>query len=127
MRSSVATLVALPGLVVLISGCAGVSPVQVGQMVGTIAGSAVLPGAGGPVGSLVGLLAGMVVQGEVDKSTEKRERKDLNQQLADDTVSSEQAAPPLGEPTRVWVDETVQNGRVIPGHFESRVLSLAGS
>ena len=105
-----------------ITGCAGVSPVQVGQTAGTIAGGAIAPGIGAPLGALVGLLAGMVVQGEVDKSTEQRERRDLGKQLARGSHPTSDAALPEGMPTRVWVDETVHKGRLIAGRFETRHL-----
>ena len=62
-------------LLMLCSGCAGVSPAQFGQTAGAITGSLIAPAVGAPIGALVGTLAGMVVQGQVDKSTEKRERK----------------------------------------------------
>lgn len=108
----------------LASGCAGVSPAQVGQTAGTIAGAAIAPGVGAPFGALVGLLAGMVVQGRVDKATEKRERKELSDQLAvgEPSPASPRVSSPQGEPTRVWVDETVQDGRLLAGRFETRVL-----
>ena len=106
-----------------VAGCAGVSPAQVGQTVGTIAGSAVVPGIGAPVGALVGLLTGMLVQGEVDKVTEKRERKELSGQLASRPDSPGSPEPSVqGTPTRVWIDETVEQGRVIAGHFDTRAL-----
>ena len=68
-------------LSVMASGCAGVSPAQVGQTAGTIAGAAIVPGVGAPIGALAGLLAGMVVQKQVDKVTEKRERKELGDRM----------------------------------------------
>ena len=108
----------------LCAGCAGVSPTQVGQTAGTIAGSAIAPGIGAPIGSLVGLVAGLLVQGHVDKVTEKRERKELGDQMA--TKGSVAAPPqetaPPGAPTRVWVDETMRDGRLIAGHFDVREL-----
>ncbi len=107
----------------LCSGCAGISPSQVGQTVGTIAGSAIAPGVGAPLGALVGLLAGLFVQGEVDKVTETRERKELSEQLAvgsGPAPPAEASTPPQGEPVRVWVDETVLDGRLIAGHFDTR-------
>ena len=108
---------------VLASGCAGVSPAQVGQTAGTIAGAAIAPGVGAPFGALVGLLAGMVVQGHVDKATETRERKELSDQLAvGEQPTAPRASAPQGEPTRVWVDETVQDGRLLAGRFETQVL-----
>ena len=106
----------------LCTGCAGIAPAQLGQTLGTIAGAAVAPGVGAPIGALVGLLAGMVVQGKVDQATEKRERKELGDQLTTGSFpASEGSVPaPQGEPTRVWVDEAVQSGRLVAGHFEVR-------
>ena len=109
--------------VLLCAGCAGVSPAQVGQTAGTIAGAAVAPGVGAPIGALVGLLAGMVVQGHVDKVTEKRERKELGDELASGVPSSGEGSTVLhGEPTRVWVDEAFKDGRLMAGHFEVREI-----
>ena len=96
-----------------------------GQTIGTIAGSAIAPGIGGPIGSLVGLAAGLIVQGEVDKVTEKKERKELSQQLggsADSTLAAASESPPQGQPVRVWVDETAKDGRLIAGHFDARSI-----
>lgn len=111
----------------LTGGCAGIPPAQVGQAAGTIAGAAIAPGIGAPLGALVGMLAGMVVQGEADKVTEKRERRELGDQLAVGAQASEAASPtpggaPQGEPTRVWVDETVRDGRLVAGRFETRYI-----
>ena len=105
-------------------GCAGVAPAQVGQTAGTIAGAAIAPGVGAPIGALVGLLAGMVVKGQVDKVTEKHERKELGEQLVAGSVpaSGETTPAPQGEPTRVWVDETLEKGRLVVGHFEVRYV-----
>ena len=116
-------LVGVAGLVVF-CGCAGVSPAQVGQTAGTIAGAAVAPGVGAPLGALVGLLTGMVIQGQVDKVTEQHERKELGEQLASALPRQDEEAvpPPSGEPARVWVDETLQGGRIVDGHFEARSL-----
>ncbi|MBI3330512.1 MAG: hypothetical protein HYZ96_00200 [Candidatus Omnitrophica bacterium] len=113
----------------LCSGCAGVSPSQMGQTAGTIAGAAIAPGVGAPLGALVGLLAGMLVQGKIDQATEKRERKELGEQM---TVGSRAAQPaganasPQGEPVRVWVDEGVSDGRLIAGHFAILPVSDTG-
>ena len=105
------------------SGCAGISPAHMGQTMGTIAGAAIAPGIGAPIGALAGLLAGLVVQGEVDKVTEKRERKELNEELAASSPpTSEGDTPSQGETVRVWVDETVQNGRLVSGHFDTRYI-----
>jgi len=114
--------------IVLTSGCAMMSPVQVGQTAGTIAGAAAVPGIGAPLGALVGMLAGMLVQGQVDQVTEQRERKELAEQLQDEPITasaqlaSTATAPVGGHPTRVWVDETVENGRILAGRFETRHL-----
>ena len=101
-------------------GCAALPPAQVGQTIGTIAGAAALPGIGAPIGALAGLLAGMAVQTHIDKTTETKERKDLGRELASGQSSNVSVQSPSGEPTRVWVDETTQNGRVIAGHFDVR-------
>lgn len=109
--------------VILSSGCAGMAPAQVGQTAGTIVGAVIAPGIGPPLGALAGLLGGMLVQGEMDKVTEKRERKTLGDQLGSRSPGPpEETAPSRGVPTRVWVDETVQGGRLIAGHFEARSL-----
>ncbi len=113
------------GLALLLTGgCAGVSPAHVSQTVGTIVGSAIVPGIGAPLGALVGMLAGVVMQGHVDKVTAVRERQELNDQLAQAPSQqvSQQAVPLQGEPTRVWVDETVSEGRVLAGHFGVRYI-----
>lgn len=110
---------------VLLSGCATVPPQQVGQMVGTLAGSVIVPGVGAPLGSLVGLLTGMVLQQQVDKVTEKKERVTLGQELHqthDGAAAMAGMDQPLGVPTRVWVDETVRAGRVIAGSFQERYI-----
>ena len=110
------------GLAALLAdGCAGVPPAQVAQTAGTIVGSAIAPGIGAPIGSLIGLLAGLVVQDQADKANEKQERKDLSGRMG--TVAAEgEGTPPQGEPVRVWVDETVHDGRLLAGHFDVRYL-----
>jgi len=107
----------------LAGGCANVPPAQVGQAAGTIAGGAIIPGIGAPVGALVGLLAGMLVQGHVDRTTETRERKELGDQLTTARpAGSQEAASADGQSIRVWVDETVKNGRLVAGHFDVRYV-----
>ena len=115
-------LVAGIGCSLFWAGCAGVPAAQVVQTAGTIVGSAIAPGIGAPLGSLVGLLAGMLVQGQVDQATETRERQELGSQMDVGQPASGSAAPPQGEPTRVWVDEAVQGGRLITGHFDTRYI-----
>ena len=118
-RSLSAVVAALIGL----GGCAGISPVQVGQTAGTITGAVIAPGVGASLGALVGMVAGMVVQGEMDRTTARKERIDLGRQLAGSPATDQPPEEPLqGTPTRVWVDETLQNGRLIPGHFDTRLL-----
>lgn len=102
------------------AGCAGVGPAHIAQTAGTIAGSALAPGIGAPIGSLVGLALGLLVQREVDKVTEQRERRELGDQLARKPADPSDAAAPQGEPVRVWVDEQVRDGHLIPGHFAAR-------
>ena len=117
----------LVAVLLLAPGCAALAPQQVGQMVGTVAGSAIVPGLGAPIGGLLGLLAGMVVQKRVDQVTEQHERIELGQQLnrigpSEGAPTAERDAPPFGTPTRVWVDETWREGRLVAGSFEERYL-----
>ena len=104
------------------SGCSAVSPTQVGQAAGTIAGATLIPGIGAPLGTLVGTLAGLVIEQQVDKVREQKERTELAKQLHGRPTTSSSASPerPLGEPARVWVDERLEDGRLIAGHFEFR-------
>jgi hypothetical protein len=107
----------------LAAGCASVPPAQLGQTAGTIAGAAIAPGIGAPIGALLGALAGMVVQRKVDQTTETRERRELGEQMAAVAAAGAPGQPvPQGEPVRVWVDETVKDGRLLPGHFEVRYV-----
>jgi len=105
-----------------VTGCAGMSPTQVGQTAGSIAGAALAPGLGMPLGALLGTLAGLVFEQRLDQVREKRERVELNDQLArpSSPMTSESSIPPVGAPTRVWVDERVEAGRLLAGHFEVR-------
>ena len=106
-----------------LSGCASMNPAQIGQTAGTILGSAIVPGIGAPLGALVGLLGGMLVQGQIDKVTETKERRTLGDQMASaPAAGTEPSADPLGAPTRVWVDETFHNGRLMAGHFDTRPI-----
>ncbi len=110
--------------VLLVAGCAGVSPTQLGQMIGSVAGGAIAPGVGVPLGGLIGNVAGMVVEHQVDKAREQHERVDLSRELQRPTASGQGAPQPaaLGTPTRVWVDEHLQQGRLVAGHFELRPI-----
>ena len=109
------------GLLVL-AGCSGVSATQVGQTAGTIAGSAIAPGIGSTLGALVGTLAGLVIDQQVDKVREQKERVELGHQLGSPSDQARANEPPVGQPTRVWVDEQVSGGRVLAGRFEVQYL-----
>ena len=102
------------------------SPTQVGQATGSIAGGALAPGIGVPLGALIGTLAGMVVEQRLDQAREGKERVELSQQLQrpEDAqgVSTAADAHTSGQPTRVWVDEQWEHGRLIAGHFETRTI-----
>lgn len=98
---------------------------QVGQAIGSVVGSAIAPGVGTTLGSLAGIMAGMVAQGHIDKATEKKEQKVLSEQMsrpAQSQAASLDTSTPaaMGPPTRVWVDETIQNGQIASGRFETR-------
>ena len=110
--------------ILLLAGCAGVSPVQVGQMAGGIAGSAIAPGPGTQLGALVGTMAGMLVQNQMDKKQEDSERRELSRDLHPQSGASAggTAMASLGTPTRVWVDEQLADGRLVQGHFEERAI-----
>ncbi|MBI2174802.1 MAG: hypothetical protein HYU33_06360 [Candidatus Omnitrophica bacterium] len=58
----------------------------------------------------------------MDKATEKRERQTLGEQMQSIARSGteESISAVAGEPKRVWVDETVEKGRVIAGYFDVR-------
>lgn len=123
-------------LLLALTGCSAMSPTQLGHAVGGIAGSLIAPGVGAPLGALVGTLGGLLVEGQVDKAREGRERGELGQQLgappiaptAASTVSAMVGLPApsvarqAGMPTRVWVDEQFKDGRLITGHFEVRPI-----
>ena len=111
---------------VLCTGCATLHPAQVGHLVGTIAGAALAPGIGAPLGGLVGILTGSALQRGFNKANEGRERAELRQQLKRPTTSSapQRAGTSVLQtiPTRVWVDERVEEGRLVAGHFDVRQL-----
>ena len=113
----------IPWSLLILAGCAGIPPPsQIGQTAGSIAGAAIAPGVGMPIGALIGTLAGMLIEHQVDQSTQRKERVDLGRQLATGPSRSGQGPPgPIaGTPTRVWVDEHVEQGRLMAGHFELR-------
>ena len=108
-----------------VGGCASFSPVQLGQTAGTIAGAAAIPGIGAPVGAIMGSLLGSIFQKKMDQVTEQRERIELADQLeggSGRSVSEARTALPRGEPVRVWVDEVIEEGQLMAGHFETRYL-----
>jgi hypothetical protein len=113
-------------LVAMTSGCSSMSPSQIGQTAGTIAGGAIAPGIGVPIGALVGTLTGMVVEGHLDKARERKEHVELSNQLGGSAplpkASTTMAALPLEAMTRVWVDEQLRDGRLVAGHFETRAI-----
>ena len=109
----------------MLAGCSGVSPTQVGQAAGGIAGGLLVPGIGTQIGALVGTLAGLVVEGQVDKSREQKERVELGRQLTTGPTlpATLLSTLPLAGPlTRVWVDEQFHNGRLLAGHFDARAI-----
>ena len=111
---------------VVATGCAAMAPQQLGQVVGTVAGSVIAPGIGAPIGGLLGLLTGMVVQKKVDQVTEQHERVELGRELGTGpggrSAGADGSSVPAGTLTRVWVDETWHDGRVIAGSFQERYI-----
>lgn len=120
MRMRRSTTILLSASLVCAAGCASIPASQVGQTLGTVVGAVVAPGVGAPVGAAIGLIGGMLVQGRIDKVTETRERKELGDQLGQpaSSVQTADTTPSSGDAMRVWVDEAVENGRVIPAHFD---------
>ena len=113
------------------AGCAGMSPTQSGYLLGSIAGGAAAGPAGAAVGSLVGTLAGALAAKPLEQHREKVERKQLQDQLgAPAPVTAQQPTAPseIAQPdgpmvmARVWVDERIERGRVVAGHFEERSI-----
>lgn len=106
------------------AGCASVPASQIGQTAGTIIGAAVAPGVGAPVGAAIGMLGGMLVQGRIDQHVETRERRELADQLGQPASAGAPGASAQfqGQAVRVWVDETVVNGRIVPAHFDVQHL-----
>ena len=115
---------------VLLAGCAGMSAMESGYVLGSIAGGAAAGPAGAALGSAVGSLAGALVSKPIEQHREKEERKQLQAQLAgappaaspDGAAAAAQPAA-IEVPTvmaRVWVDEHLERGRVVPGRFEER-------
>ena len=106
-----------------LSGCA-TSPTQIGQTAGGLLGSLLIPGVGTGLGALVGTVAGLAVENELDKSHQQKERAELSQQLQQRPAAASipQREEPVGQPARVWVDEAMKNGSVMAGHFEERVI-----
>ena len=111
-------------ILALAGGCSSMSPSQIGQTAGTIAGGAIAPGIGVPIGAVVGTLAGMVVESHLDKTREQREHRELSKELGTPATPSpaSTSGAPVGLPTRVWVDEQLSDGRLIAGHFETRAI-----
>ena len=107
----------------LVTGCAALSPVQVGQTAGTMVGAVAAPGLGAPLGALLGTLVGKFFQSQVDKVTETRERKELTDQFGSNaqiTDATRTAVRNDAAPARAWVDEVERDGQVLAGHFELR-------
>lgn len=115
----------LSASLLLSAGCANVMPHQAGQTIGAILGGAIAPGIGVPMGSVLGTMAGLIVKREMDRVDEKRERVDLGGSVkpgdAPGALASAASLAP-GLPARVWVDETVHDGRMIAGHYDVRPL-----
>lgn len=123
---------------VLLAGCSSMAPQEAGYMLGSIAGGVLGSAPGAAAGALLGTAAGALIAKPIEHAREQRERDDLEQrlrtpsggapgELAQPTVP---VPPPTENPThgqiqttfaqRIWIDEQVIDGRVIPGHFAER-------
>ncbi len=115
------TLAALTGAALIISSGCATAPAAISQTAGMLAATAGVPGLAVPVT----LLTGLLLQHHIDKTTETRERRELSDQMAGSVeapLGSVTPGDPAGQPERVWVDETVRDGRRIAAHFDSHRL-----
>ena len=118
---------------IALSGCASVSPQEIGYLIGALAGGAVGSAPGAAAGALLGTAAGSLIAKPIEHAQEEKERQSLQQQLSGPPGSVAAATaqvPPMttsataqvdtSHPQRVWIDEQVISGRVMPGHFDAR-------
>lgn len=115
------TLAALTGAALIISSGCATAPAAISQAAGMLAAAAGAPGVAMPIT----LLTGLVLQSQIDKATETRERRELSDQMAGSVQAPlVRVTPgvPAGQPERVWVDETVRDGRRIAAHFDVQRL-----
>ena len=113
-------------LITTLSGCvttqSGATGASAGYTVGAIAGSAAGP-AGTLAGAGIGLLVGSLLGYAVDKQQDTIERQKLGAQLQKVPPSvpgQTGTVPPRIVRERVWVDESIEGSKIIPGHFEDR-------
>ena len=109
------------------SGCAhGVTGAGIGHVVGGAAGLIAPPLA--PVGAILGYVMGASVDQWLANTPEakareadrqRQERQLLDQQMVGGFGP---AGGQPGEPVRVWIDETLHDGRLVAGHFGSQTL-----
>lgn len=112
-------------LILALTGCASVRPQELGHLVGTMAGGLLGGPPGAALGSLLGVALGGAVDRQIDQQQQKKERQVLAERMKQPSTvqpGTHAAIASPGELERVWVDEQVVNGRLVPGHFEVRPL-----
>ena len=113
-------------------GCANMSPQEAGYMLGAIAGGTLASAPGAMAGALLGTAAGALIAKPLETARQEKERQTLQQRLetADGATTPSIAAAPqqptfdFSKPQRIWIDEQLMEGRVIPGHFTDRFEAL---
>ncbi|GEM_PF-3020252 len=109
----------------LLGGCATINPQEVGYIIGTIAGAALGSAPGAAIGALAGTAAGALLAQPIEAAREKKERQSLQQRLeTGPTAPTAPAAATMASAQhteRIWIDEQLIDGRLIPGHFAERL------
>lgn len=112
-------------VLIVLSGCASLQPKEVGYFIGNVAGMLLGGTPGAAAGSLLGVAVGQMIDRQIDKQQEQKERTVLTERITQTPGDPEQGSKArLSDVERVWVDEQMVDGHLIPGHFESRPIRL---
>ena len=107
------------------------TPQEAGYVLGALAGGAIGSAPGAAAGALLGTAAGSLISKPIDAARERKERQGLEDRLNAPATASATAppldttpsvAPRTASSERVWIDEQIIGGRVVPGHFAERAI-----
>lgn len=119
-------------LAALTAGCSSMSAQEAGYVLGSIAGGVFGSAPGAAAGALLGTAAGSLIAKPMEHAREKKERASLEERLRTSPDGTPLAAAPVmtaavdtTRPQRIWIDEQVIDGRVMPGHFADRYALAA--